>query len=338
VKRLLVAIAALVPMLAAAADPPSVLVRTEALRQRTTAETLIGYGTLAPEVGRTIDVSLPRPGRVSALEVSPGQVVRKGAALLEFRTAPGAALGYRQAENALAFARSELARTEQLVAGKLATASQLAAARKALADAEAALEAQRRLGAGTASETVTAPFGGVVVSIGAAPGDRIAAGAAVLRLARMSGLRVLLGIEPSDSFAVRAGMPVRLTPVFDARREVEARVAAVHGMVNPRTQLVDVVVTIASGDLLPGMRVKGEITLARRTGWAVPRSAVLGDGGGDYLFQVSNGVARRVAVQVESDGDRLLGISGAGLDPALKVVVQGNYELSDGMAVREAAQ
>jgi membrane fusion protein (multidrug efflux system) len=70
----------------------------------------------------------------------------------------------------------------------------------------------------------------------------------------------------------------------------------------------------------------------------VPRSAVLHDGNGDYLFQVSEGVARRVAVTVESDGDRLLGISGAGLDPALKVVVQGNYELSDGMAVREAAR
>ena len=161
---------------------------------------------------------------------------------------------------------------------------------------------------------------------------------AVLKLARLSGLRVLLGIEPADSFAVRAGMPVRLTPVFDARHTVDAHVAAVHGMVNPRTQLVDVVVRISSGDLLPGMRVRGEITLATRTGWAVPRSAVLNDGSGDYIFQVRGGVAQRVAVQVESDGDKLLGIRGSGLDPALRVVVQGNYELSDGMAVREEAQ
>jgi len=338
VKRLLIAIAALAPLLAAAADSPSVLVRTEPLRQHAIAETLVGYGTLAPEVGGIVNVNLPRPGRITALGVSPGQVVKKGARLLEFRTAAGAALGYQQARNALAFARSELARTEQLVAQKLATASQLAAARKALADAEAALEAQRRLGNGTASGPVRAPFDGVVMSIGAALGDRIAPGTAVLKLARLSGLRALLGIEPSDSFAVRPGMPVRLTPVFDAQRKVEAHVAAVHGMVNLQTQLVDVVVKIATGDLLPGMRVRGDITLASRTGWAVPRSAVLRDGSGDYLFQVSGGVARRVAVRAESDGDRLLGISGAGLDPALKVVVQGNYELSDGMAVREAAQ
>jgi membrane fusion protein (multidrug efflux system) len=112
----------------------------------------------------------------------------------------------------------------------------------------------------------------------------------------------------------------------------------VHGMVNPQTQLVDVVVRISSGDLLPGMRVKGEITLATRTGWAVPRSAVLRDGNGDYLYQVRDGVAHRVAITVESDGDRLLGISGSGLDPSLKVVAQGNYELHDGMAVREAAR
>ncbi len=337
-KRFLIILALLAPGLASAADAPSVLVRTEPLRRHAIAETLVGYGTLAPEVGGTINVNLPRPGRISALEVSPGQVVKKGARLLELRTAAGAALGYRQAENALAFARSELARTEQLVAQKLATASQLAAARKTLADAEAALAAQRRLGTGSATEAVKAPFDGVVVSVGAALGDRVAAGTAVLQLARLSGLRVLLGIEPSDSFSVRAGMPVRLTPVFDARRTVDAHVAAVHGMVNPQTQLVDVVVRISSGDLLPGMRVRGEITLASRIGWAVPRSAVLRDGGGDYIFQVQGGVAHRVAVQVESDSDKLLGISGAGLDPALKVVVRGNYELADGMAVREEAQ
>ncbi|MGH8737491.1 MAG: efflux RND transporter periplasmic adaptor subunit [Burkholderiales bacterium] len=337
-KRILIALAALVPLLAAAADAPSVLVRTQPLRQHTIAETLVGYGTLAPDAGSMINVNLPRPGRIAVLDVTPGQVVNKGARLLEFRTATSAALGYRQAQNALAFARSELARTKQLAAQKLATGLQLAAARKTLADAEAALEAQRSLGAGTKTEPVRAPFDGVVVSVNAATGDRIAAGSAVLKLARLSGLRVLLGIEPSDSFAVRAGMPVHLTPVFDARRPVQAHVAAVHGMVNPQTQLVDVVVKIAAGDLLPGMRVKGEITLASRTGWAVPRSAVLRDGGGDYLFQVKDGVAHRVPVQVENDGDRLLGISGAGLDPVLKVVVQGNYELSDGMPVREAAQ
>lgn len=337
-KRLLIVLAMLAPLPAAAAGAPSVLVRTVALQKHRIAETLAGYGTLSPEVGGTVNVNLPRPGRISALEASPGQVVGKGARLLEFRTAAGAALGYRQAEHALAFARSELARTEELVAQKLATASQLAAARKSLADAQAALRAQRRLGTNSGVAVVKAPFDGVVLGVGASAGDRIAAGATVMTLARMSGLRVLLGLEPSDSFAVRPGMPVRLTPVFDAGRQVEARVAAVHGMVDPRTQLVDVVVRIRAGKLLPGMRVRGEITLATRTGWAVPRSAVLRDGGGEYLFQVKDGVARRVAVTVESDGDELLGIVGAALDPALKVVVQGNYELSDGMAVREAAR
>jgi membrane fusion protein, multidrug efflux system len=337
-KRLFVLLAALAPLLAAAADASSVLVRTEPLHKHAIRQTLVGYGTLAPEVGGTINISLPRPGRITALEVSAGQVVKRGARLLEFRTAAGAALGYRQAENALAFARSELARTEQLAAQQLATASQVAAARKSLADAEAALETQRRLGTGAASVPVTAPFDGVVVGIGAALGDRIAAGTAVLKLARLSGLRVLLGVEPADSFAVRPGMPVHLTPVFDAQRAVDAQVAAVHGMVNPQTQLVDVVVKIRSGDLLPGMRVRGEITLDTRTGWAVPRSAVLRDDQGDYLYQVKDGVAHRVAVQIESDGDRLLAVRGAGLDPALRVVVQGNYELADGMAVREAAQ
>ena len=286
-KRLLIALVGFSPLFAAAAATSSVLVRTEPLRRHAIAETLVGYGTLAPDVGGTINLNLPRPGRITALEVSPGRGGQEGRqAARRSAPPPPRRSSFRQAENALAFARSELARSEQLLAQKLATASQLAAARKALADAEAALAAQRRLGTGTATEPVKAPFDGVVVSIGAALGDRIAAGTAVLKLARLSGLRVLLGIEPSDSFAVRAGMPVHLTPVFDAERSVDAKVAAVHGMVDPQTQLVNVVVRIDSGNLLPGMRVKGEITLASRTGWAVPRSAVLRDGNGDYLFQV----------------------------------------------------
>ena len=52
-KRLLIVLALLAPRLAAAADAPSVLVRTEPLRQHAIKETLVGYGTLAPEeIGR----------------------------------------------------------------------------------------------------------------------------------------------------------------------------------------------------------------------------------------------------------------------------------------------
>ena len=322
---------------ASAADGPSVLVKTAPMKREDLAVTLVGYGRVAPDIGATVNVNLPRAGRVARLMVSPGELVRAGAPLLEFDTGPAAALAYRQAQNALALAREDLGRTEQLAAQRLATQSQLAAARRALADAEAALAAQRKLGAGRQTERVSAPFDGIVVSIPVAQGDRIAAGATVLQVARRTGLRVDLGIEPEDSDKVRAAMPVRLTSVFDAHRAVEAKVAQVHGMVNPSTQLVDVVVRLSDGVLIPGMRVRGVITLSRASTWTVPRSAVLRDARGAYIFQVKDGHAVRVTVRTGTETDQVTGISGD-LDPALPGVVLGNYELEDGMAVRETAR
>ncbi len=313
----------------------SALVETTAMERRTLAETLVGYGRVSLDVGSTVNVNLPRPGQVTRLLVTAGEVVSRGAPLLEFDTGASAALAYRQAENALALAHEDLARTEQLAAQRLATQSQLAAARKSLADAQAALAAQRARGAQRGSERVEAPFDGIVVAIPAAQGDRLAAGATVLKLARRSGLLVRLGIEPEDAPRVAPGMPVRMGSVFDSRRTVDARVAQVHGMVNPQTQLVDVVVRLRDGGLIAGMRVRGVITLDQAETWTVPRSAVLRDVRGAYIFQVQEGHARRIAVRIGAETDRLTGIEGD-FDPTLPVVVLGNYELADGMAVRKA--
>ena len=320
-----------------AAQEPSVLVTAALIKQQTLADVLTGYGTVVPDAGSTVNVNLPRAGQVARLLVSPGEIVRSGSPLLEFDTASTAALGYQQAAVAFAFAREELKRVEQLVSQQLATQSQLGAARKGVADAEAALQAQHQMGASLATQRVAAPFEGIVVNIAVAQGDRIAAGATVMQFARLTGLRLQLGIEPADSNRVKAGMPVRLIPVLDDKRTVQARVDQVHGMVNPQTQLVDVIVRLAGRTLMPGTRVRGEITTASNKVWTVPRSAVLRDAQGAYIFQLKGNRAQRVSVQTGAESGGAIGITGR-FDPALKVVVVGNYQLKDGMLVREAAQ
>lgn len=320
-----------------AAEEPSVLVTTAPIRQQQLADVLTGYGTVVPDVGSTVNINLPRPGQVSRLLVSPGQIVRAGSALLEFDTSSTAALGYQQAVSALTFAREDLKRVEQMVAQQLATQAQLAAARKTVVDAQSALQAQRNVGAGLKTERVSAPFEGIVINLPVAQGDRIAAGATVLQFARLTGLRLQLGIEPSDSARVRPGMSVRLIPVLDGKRAVQATVDQVHGMVNPQTQLVDIVVRMRGRELIPGTRVRGDITVATVKAWTVPRSAVLRDAGGAYLFQVKEGRAHRIEVQTGTESGGVIGVKGS-FDPALKVVTIGNYQLKDGMKVREATQ
>jgi hypothetical protein len=55
------------------------------------------------------------------------------------------------------------------------------------------------------------------------------------------------------------------------------------------------------------------------------------------VFQVDQGKAHRVRVNVEGEHDDQVSVSGD-LNSALPVVVLGNYELQDGMAVQEQAQ
>lgn len=318
-----------------AADTPAVQVETVALKQQPMADAVSGYGLVSTDSHSLQAISLPRPGQIVALLVSAGQVVKKGAPLLQFSTGADAAQAYRQARQAVEFARGEMARMEQMLNQQLATQSQLAAARKSLADAEAALRAQEGIGAGRALERVAAPFDGVVVSVQAAQGERLAAGAPVLKLAQSGGQRVVLGIEPDDVSRVRPGMAVSVVPVFSSEREVAGTVSEVFGMINPQTQFVDVLVKVPGDGLMPGTRVRAQIRLDQQDVWVVPRSAVLRDTQGAYLFQVRDGKAHRVSVHTGLESDGLIAVQGA-FDVKAPVVSVGNYELRDGMAVRRS--
>jgi hypothetical protein len=69
----------------------------------------------------------------------------------------------------------------------------------------------------------------------------------------------------------------------------------------------------------------------------VPRNAVLHDGKGDYIYQVAGSKAERVAVRTGIETDKYTEITGP-IDTKSPIVTAGNYELQDGMAVREGKQ
>ncbi len=109
-------------------------------------------------------------------------------------------------------------------------------------------------------------------------------------------------------------------------------------MVNPGTRLVDVLAPIpaAKADrLVLGSFLIADLQLNEHQGIAVPRRAVLQDERGSYVFRVVDGRARRVAVETGIERDDWVEIT-QGLEVGESVVSTGNYELRDGLAVREA--
>jgi hypothetical protein len=61
---------------------------------------------------------------------------------------------------------------------------------------------------------------------------------------------------------------------------------------------------------------------------------VLRDAKGDYIFQVTGSKAERVPVKTGIETDKYTEIIGP-IDTKRRIVTVGNYELQDGMAVRE---
>jgi RND family efflux transporter MFP subunit len=317
---------------------PSVLIETTAPREQILKHTVRGYGAVATSEDAVIGVSFLHPGQISRLRVRPGEVVKAGAVLLELSTDPSATLSFQMAVAALDFAKRDLARTKTLFAQHLATNAQLAAAQKAVEDAMVAIETQRKLGNDQKTEVITAPFNGYVTALTVALGDRVQPNITVLKLAPTDRVQVTVGLQPEDAARVQTGMAAEVVPVFTPDSRLSGVVQGATGTINPATKRLDVWVEIvaAEQELVPGTAVSVEIVLEQHTGWVVPRDAVLRDAKGDYIFQVTGSKAERVAVKTGIETDKYTEIIGS-IDTKRRIVTVGNYELQDGMAVREGA-
>lgn len=323
-----------------AAPASQVAVTTAMPVQQTFHDNIDAWGSAASDPQRARSISVGHAGQVTALQVAAGQTVKRGQPLLTITPNPIAHSAYQQAQTALVVARGELKRIKQLVAQRLATQSQLAVAKKALADAQSALDAQRALGGGAATETINAPAAGVVTALSAGLGERVAANAPLLSFTPAHALIAVLGVQPQDGALLHAGMSVKLQPVYGAHASFIGHLRMVGQSIDPQTHLLDAQVELpaeASARLVAGAALAAKIRTTAFTAWAVPRGAVLHDIRGNYLFQVEHGHARRVAVTLRSPVGTTVGVEGP-LDPRAKVIVLGVYELHDGDAVRESVK
>jgi RND family efflux transporter MFP subunit len=325
-------IASLLASSAFAEDPASVAVQTVAPRAGVVPDLVTAYGSAAPALDGGMTLSIQQEGRVLAIAVTPGETVNAGQRLLDFGASAAAIASYRQAVSALSAARQQRSHTIQLLGQQLATRDQLAQADKTAIDAQATLDALQRAGADRRSQTLTAPFDGIIATIPVAQGDRLQLGAPLMTITRLDGLVVTVGIEPSARAAVHPGEAAHLEPLAGGAA-LDGQILRVDGMLNPRTRLVDADVSVPAGSVISGAAFRADIKVGELRGWIVPHDAVQSDASGTYLFQVSGSAALRVNVKVA-------GLAGADdvlqgeLDPKRPIVVEGNYQLSDKTPVR----
>jgi membrane fusion protein, multidrug efflux system len=319
------------------AQEPSVLIQQTKVAQRKVSDRLTAFGQVQADPDTVQTIALMHDALISRVAVRPGQRVKDGETLLQVATSPGAHMEYLKARAAVDYAQGELVRQQRLLTEQLATNAQVEAAENALQDARASLQALEAQGQNKAIVKVSAPASGIITQLRAKQGERLQAGAALLEMAIGNRLVAVLGVEPEDIRLLEPGTLVTIRSVFVPDFKADSQLREIHAIINPATHLVDALVPIPADQtdhLVLGSHLIADIQLNVHTGITVPRSAVLQDEQGTYVFRVVGGKAQRVAVTTGLENDRWFEItSGLRLDEA--VVIVGNYELKDGMPVRE---
>ena len=178
--------------------------------------------------------------------------------------------------------------------------AKVVSAQATLEDAHAALVAA----------TMTAPFDGTIVSIGAAVGDLMSSGTTVIILADLADLRVMAIVDETDITNVEVGQEVEIT--FDAlpgvRLRGQVQEVPIQGTLSQNILTYEVPVRFegrAEQSLKPGMTANLNIVVARRQNvLLVPAMAVTRgeEGSTVQVREATQGAVDRPVVVGLSDG------------------------------------
>jgi HlyD family secretion protein len=239
---------------------------------------------------------------VAAIAQAKSQIVEAEAASVEARQA------LERAEALARSGNSTQALLEQRVSAARAAGARLAASRDALAIAEAdraSSEAQRReVEVRLARTEIKAPAAGIVSRKTARVGaTAMGSGEALFRIIRDGEIELEGEITETQLARLKEGAPARVQ--IDDERAIEGRVRNVFPEVDRTTRLGKVRIALGRDAALRiGSFARGSVEVARRTGLAVPLSAVLYGADGATIQVVVNDriETRRVRTGLSAGG------------------------------------
>ncbi len=301
----------------------------------TIQETLTAYGVVVAAVGKTDVISVPFECRVQQVLVSEGQRVDAGTHLIDIEPSPSASLELENAKAQRDTAKAELQLAKERFKLKLNTRPDVVKAQQKYDNARRRVQNLEGRGIDSA-RSLSAKTAGVVTHVVARKGQIVAAGSTLIETVGENQIDVRLGIESEDVNTLHAGQAVRLVPV-NARGggSVAGTINLVTHRVNPSTRLVDVFVRPApNNQLLLDQYIEVQIVVSSATGLLVPRAAILPEQDRYVLFTVGQGHAAKHDVILGLENAQQVQVLGSGLRPGQEVVVVGNSQLKDGMAVK----
>jgi RND family efflux transporter MFP subunit len=322
-------------------DPPVIAVTVEPVEFRPLARSVTGDGSVVAWQELVIGAEVAGL-RVAEVAVDEGDQVQRGQVLMRFdpsllnAQAAQAEAGVKEAEAALQFLQSDVARGIELSRGSFIARQTLEQRQSAARQAEARLVLARARNQEAAvrqtQAQLVAPADGVVIRRSGQPGSISAVGQEMFRLVRDGRLELDAKVPELELGAVQPGQIVHVVH-GDAVVQAVVRSVAPTVAADTRLGIVHIALPAASG-LRPGMFARVEILVDAAPALAVPQQAVAFRGDVPAAFVVdSNG---RVSLQRLTTGMRRDGFVEvlAGLHSGQSVVTSGAGFLSDGDRVR----
>jgi membrane fusion protein (multidrug efflux system) len=298
-----------------------------------------GWGTVEPEPateGRpaaSAHIAAPGSGLITAVLISEGQRVTKGATLfrLDSRVAD---VAVEHARQGVRFAEQLVQRQEQLGPGQATSQKAYQESKAQLTTAQSELntaEAQRRL------LDVRAPLDGTVIKVHSRPGDSVDPATLLAEVVDLSRLVVSASIRSVDAAQVKRGQRVELSTgsgpgapaAAPATPTASSTITYLAPQVDTATDTVIVRARVPSGaPLRPGQFVNVRVVTDERVDrLAVPVESIVQGAGGSEIALVQGDTAIRTPVKTGMREGTFVEVDGEGLRPGISVVVQGAYGL-----------
>lgn len=283
-------------------------------------------------------------GKIVQRLVDPGQHVRRGQVLMridatDLQLAASASRDQMAAAEAVAAqATAEEARQRRLLdAGAVSRSTYdaaLAAAQSAQASAAAARSGARQAGNQAAYAVLVADADGVVTEVLAQPGQVVAPGAVVVRLARAGNREAAVAVPETQL----ATLPREAQAYpYGSTAPIPARLREVSGVADPLTRTFDARFVLAQNQLPLGSTVTIELARAAGAEVEVPLAALHDAGRGPGVWVVRGDQVRFKPVRVVRLGEETASIAAGALSRGDRIVTLGANRLREGQRVRLAA-
>jgi cobalt-zinc-cadmium efflux system membrane fusion protein len=279
---------------------------TRPVRERAFGASFRVVGQVVRTPGSTSTVKSVLEGRVTEINVAPGDSVRQGQVLLELHSH---ALHGMQGELLQSYEQMQLAES-RVEAGKkllelegisrlelqqrqqLALTARLAfeLAQRELLDLGISEEEAKRILEEASPDThlpVRAPSDGVILELNVQLHEWVQAFDPLVELGNPNRLELQLQIPPDQASDVSMGDLVEFVPVGRPETSGRARVISRVPQVDPQTRTLTIRARILNGKgrLYPGVFVEGQLVHGEtRSSPSVPESAVIRIGSTDYVF------------------------------------------------------